>query len=55
MIRSFIDILIPTLLISSPTFALALTGKVVSVTDCDTITIIDRSNRQHKIRLYGID
>lgn len=33
----------------------ALTGKVISVADGDTITILDSSNKQHKIRLYGID
>lgn len=33
----------------------ALTGKVISVADGDTITILDSSRKQHKIRLYGID
>ncbi|TKB07459.1 thermonuclease family protein [Desulforhopalus sp. IMCC35007] len=33
----------------------ALTGKVVSIADGDTITILDLSNKQHRIRLYGID
>lgn len=32
-----------------------LKGRVVKVADGDTITILDNSNRQHKIRLYGID
>jgi endonuclease YncB( thermonuclease family) len=32
-----------------------LTGKVVSVADGDTITVLDASNTQHKIRLSGID
>jgi len=32
-----------------------LTGKVVGVTDGDTITLLDGSNTQYKIRLYGID
>ncbi len=32
-----------------------LTGKVISVADGDTITVLDRSKRQTKIRLYGID
>ena len=31
------------------------TGRVVSVADGDTITILDDANRQHKIRLSGID
>jgi len=32
-----------------------LTGKVVSVADDDTITVLDSDNVQHKIRLFGID
>jgi len=32
-----------------------LTGKVVGIADGDTITILDQSNNQHKIRLAGID
>ena len=32
-----------------------LTGRVVGVADGDTITILDQSNTQHKIRLAGID
>jgi endonuclease YncB( thermonuclease family) len=30
-------------------------GKVVSVADADTITVLDASNTQHKIRFDGID
>ena len=30
-------------------------GKVVSVADGDTITVLDATNTQHKIRLQGID
>lgn len=33
----------------------ALQGKVVGVTDGDTITVLDQSNRQFKIRFAGID
>jgi endonuclease YncB( thermonuclease family) len=36
-------------------FADQLDGRVVSVTDGDTITLIDGSYRHHKIRLAGID
>jgi endonuclease YncB( thermonuclease family) len=32
-----------------------ITGKVVGVSDGDTITVLDDQNRQHKIRLDGID
>ncbi len=43
------------LFISFPTLSQVLSGKVVSVADGGTITILDSSKRQHKIRLYGID
>jgi endonuclease YncB( thermonuclease family) len=32
-----------------------LTGRVVRVTDDDTIVVLDSANTQHKIRLTGID
>lgn len=32
-----------------------ITGRVVGVSDSDTITVLDASKRQHKIRLDGID
>jgi len=32
-----------------------ITGKVVGVSDGDTITALDEQKRQHKIRLDGID
>ena len=32
-----------------------LTGRVIAVLDGDTITILDASDQQHKIRLAGID
>lgn len=32
-----------------------LSGRVVKVSDGDTITILDASQEQHKIRLHGID
>jgi micrococcal nuclease len=38
-----------------PSLCHTLTGKVISVADGDTITILDSGKRQHKIRLYGID
>jgi endonuclease YncB( thermonuclease family) len=36
-------------------FADTLTGRVVRVTDGDTIVVLDSANTQHKIRLQGID
>jgi endonuclease YncB( thermonuclease family) len=32
-----------------------LTGKVVKIADGDTLTVLDASKTQHKIRLAGID
>lgn len=32
-----------------------LTGQVVGITDGDTLTLLDATNTQHKIRLAGID
>ncbi len=45
------------LAVSIPIFAQAeiINGKVVGVSDGDTITILDSSNTQYKIRLSGID
>jgi len=34
---------------------LTLTGRVVSVADGDTVTVLDADNAQHRIRLSGID
>ncbi len=36
-------------------FAETITGRVVKVYDGDTVTILDASNTQHRIRLQGID
>jgi endonuclease YncB( thermonuclease family) len=38
-----------------PGVAATLTGRVVGVHDGDTITVIDATMTQHKIRLAGID
>lgn len=35
--------------------AATLQGKVVSVADGDTLTVLDDKKNQHKIRLHGID
>ena len=39
----------------SPGVAATLTGRVVGVHDGDTITVLDASRQQYKIRLAGID
>jgi endonuclease YncB( thermonuclease family) len=39
---------------ATPTFA-DLSGRVVAITDGDTIKVLDGINTQHKVRLTGID
>lgn len=51
LMRAFLIIL----LLLSCSMAKEITGKVVGVTDGDTITLLDNENKQHKIRLHGID
>lgn len=48
-------LLVATLLVANPSVADILQGRVVSVSDGDTVTVLDRSNTQFKIRLMGID
>jgi endonuclease YncB( thermonuclease family) len=43
------------ILLSCGLNAATLQGKVVGVADGDTITVLDATNTQHKIRLQGID
>ena len=43
------------LYISCELGAATIQGKVVGVADGDTITVLDATNTQHKIRLQGID
>lgn len=43
------------LAVSHVVIAGELRGKVVNVTDGDTITVLDAEQAQHKIRLQGID
>jgi len=42
-------------LASRGAFAAILEGRVVGVTDGDTVTVLDADRQQHKIRLGGID
>lgn len=48
-------ILIAMLLGISSAFAADIVGKVVGVSDGDTITVLDATLTQHKVRLEGID
>jgi endonuclease YncB( thermonuclease family) len=38
-----------------PTPAFDVTGRVVGISDGDTLSILDSGNQQHTIRLFGID
>ena len=43
------------LLLGAAAHADTLTGRVVGIADGDTLTVLDATNTQHKIRLSGID
>jgi len=47
--------IVAALLASPAAYADTLTGKVVGITDGDTLALLDATNTQHKIRLAGID
>jgi endonuclease YncB( thermonuclease family) len=47
--------LIFSLLLSGAAHADTLRGRVVGVSDGDTVTLLDAERQQHKIRLSGID
>ncbi len=49
IVAAFLLLLLPT------AFADSLTGKVVKITDGDTLYVLDANYEQHKIRLAGID
>lgn len=44
-----------TILLSIILLSFTLKGKVIRVSDGDTIVILDSTNTQHRIRLDGID
>jgi endonuclease YncB( thermonuclease family) len=55
--QAFLRVAIACWLLAAPLGALAetLTGEVVGLSDGDTVTVLDASNSQHKVRLAGID
>lgn len=48
-------ILLSFLIFTSVSTHAGITGRVVSIIDGDTITVLDNSNIQYKVRLAGID
>ena len=48
-------LLVAMLLVASPLIAGNLQGRVVAIADGDTVTVLDNTNTQWKIRLMGID
>jgi endonuclease YncB( thermonuclease family) len=53
MLRT-ITVSLALFLASAMVHAETLTGKVVKIADGDTITLLDRDNRQYRIRVAGI-
>ena len=43
-----------SLILSTPALA-ELSGRIISIADGDTLTLLDADNQPHKIRLLGID
>ena len=48
-------LLVATLCWVATSTAADLHGKVVAVSDADTVTVLDADKHQHRIRLAGID
>jgi micrococcal nuclease len=56
MVSAMRRVLVPLLiLLTAVAGAQTYTGKVVGVTDGDTLTVLDGTKKQHKVRLWGID
>jgi len=51
----FAGVVLGLVLAVGPVAARDLAGRVVGVQDGDTVTVLDASNQQHRIRLAGID
>ncbi len=53
--RISLSLAVAALAVALPCHAAQLTGKVIGISDGDTLTLLDQANVQHKIRLSGID
>ncbi len=55
MLVLFTRLLLGTTLLVAVASAQTLTGRIIGITDGDTITLLDEHRRQHRVRLAGID
>ena len=53
--RASVLVAIALAILTTATHAETLTGRVVGIADGDSLTLLDATNTQHKIRLAGID
>lgn len=53
--RSFLGAVLAAALAAGPASARDFGARVVGIQDGDTVTVLDASNQQHRIRLAGID
>jgi endonuclease YncB( thermonuclease family) len=51
----FLGIALAAALFATSTAAIEFVGKVVGVTDGDTLTVLTAQRQQHRVRLSGID
>lgn len=54
-VRLAFVLLLSAFLAANPAISATLSGRVVGLSDGDTVTVLDEHNVQHKIRLAGID
>ena len=55
MLGSITRVFFAALLVAANSYAVDISGLVVAVSDGDTITVFTPEERQHKVRLLGID
>jgi endonuclease YncB( thermonuclease family) len=53
--RFFLESVLVAVLAATPAYARDFGGRVVGIQDGDTVTVLDASKQQHRIRIAGID
>ena len=53
--RAGVVVVVAFAILSTATHAATFTGRIVGIADGDTLTLLDATKTQHKIRLAGID